>query len=305
MLKLIINSNKDVLDNRILNEFRNNGYKRENIEFQENFLPFKTKGLFPEQNKAIWLNLESTTDIANFKKRLKDDKNIKNDILNQDIIIGLNTFRATQKIEKFIKDLNGEVIKEKNINIELLLGEYPLKRNLIYDVKDFIGEDDEKILSFINTLDNMSDDEIRKIDNESIYVLLDPRPGSIPIYQFVNPLMNGDIRKTIDYFDRITEHIHPLACLKTLKNRVELLYRANSLYNEGYQTPKRIAEVLDVKSYPIQLLWHLIDKDYDVERICSIVLELEKGLKGSSVVDGKDLFKRYLIEIALITGRYK
>lgn len=305
MLKLIINKNKDVLEHKILKEFKKDGYNIENILVQEEFLPIKTKGLFPSNNEAIWIDLTENENIKKFKKRIEKDDKIKKDILKQDVIIGLNTFRATQKLEKFVKDLNGEIIKEKELNIEQILSNYPINRSLIYNIKDFIGEDDEKILSFLNTLDQMTDDDIRNINERSVYSLLDPKPGSIPIYQFVNPVIEGNVKMAIDYFDRTVENIHPNACLGTLKNRVQLMSRANTLYNIGYNTPNKVANVLEAKAYPIKLMWHIVSNNNAVDRICFLVTKLEKELKGESKLDNYILFKRYLIEITLIARSVK
>lgn len=299
MLKLVINKNKEIAYNKINNIFKTEGYDKNNIDIQNEFMPKNSKGLF-DIKQAIFLDLSNKSDMDKFKKRITSKKdNIKNEIIKQDVIIFLNTLQGTKKFEDFVKDLNGEIIKDKEVDIDEMLQDYPLNYDTKSFIIDYIAQSSEKILPLINTLDKMSEKEIKNLDVENIFSIMPSKPGEVPPFQFLDSMIKGDVKKTIYEFERITKTTHEIVCLAILKKKIQTIQQAHYLRVIEHLDYKEVANVINSHPYPIKLLWHITGNEKQINRLVKLITDLEYGLKGASKINANDLFKRYLVDITL------
>ena len=296
MLTFIINKNSEILNNKVKEIL-----KEENIsvERQTTFSPIKTRGLFNEK-KVIWLSLENKDDLKTFVEYIKNKKN-RETVLDNDLLISTVTLQGISKIEKFVEENDGTVIKEKENNPNELLKEFPLKAGVMKEIVYFVGDSPELLIPLINSLKNTSNEKIKTMGEEDVLLLLPTRPGDVPPFKFLDPMIKGDVENACRDFYRSVENTHPLVSLVMLKNKLTVLNRANALYMTGIRNNNEMGKILGSHPYPIKLMWHLFGKDKEIQKIMELYTELEEKMKGGYPIDSKHLFARYLTEITIIT----
>lgn len=299
MLKLIINKNPEIIQlkvNEILDKEKINTTQ---LTKQTKFSPIVTKGLFSTERQAIWLNLEEKKDLDDFKKYVKDNKDI---LESQDLLI-ITTIhlQGSSHLVKLVEKLDGEVIKDKVNDVIELLKPYPLSKYNLDNLKLYIGESAEKAVPLINTLEKMSDEEIRKISYEELLIALPSKPGTVPPFQYTDAVFKGDLKEASFELDRILENSDPILCMVFLHNKIETINRANLLYLSGIKNYKDIAKELGCHPYIIKLIMRFMGKEKVIERLIKVYTVLENEMKGESKLRKRNnLFKRYVCEITLL-----
>lgn len=302
MIVLIVNKNKEILNALAKNLFKRNDISLSDVIKQEDFSPVRTHGLFGKKKSCIWLDLTDKNKFNSFKKYIAD-KNNEKDIANQDLVITTVHFQGISPIEKLVKKMSGEIVKEKEVNVRGFLADYPLNKNVVNDIVDFVGSSYEKLLPLENSLKKMSREEIKNTSFEDILVMMPRTPGEIPIYQYLDSMIKGDMKNCMKDVDRSLNLVHPLVLLSLLKNKVNVIVATNHFYQSGETNYTTIAKHLGSHPYPIKLLFHIAKNKEKVERIASLCVELENKLKTSHGIDDKSLFKRYIAEITMLAGQ--
>ena len=301
MLKLIINKNPEIIQlkvNEILNKEK---ISTSQLNKQTEFSPIVTKGLFSSERQAIWLNLEEKKDLNEFKKYIKD-KNNEEILKSQDLLI-ITTIhlQGSSPLVKMIEKLKGEVIKDKTNDVAELLESYPLSKYNLDNLKLYIGESAEKAVPLINTLDKMTDEEIKKISYEELLIALPSKPGTVPPYQYTDAVFRGDLEEASFELDRILENSDPILCMVFLHNKIETINRANLLYLSGIKNYKDIAKELGCHPYVVKLIMKFMGKEKVIERLVRTYTILENEMKGESKLKSRNnLLKRYVAEITFL-----
>lgn len=301
MLKLIINKNPEIIQlkvNEILNKEK---ISTSQLNKQTEFSPIVTKGLFSSERQAVWLNLEEKKDLNEFKKYIKNKDN-EEILKSQDLLI-ITTIhlQGSSPLVKITEKLKGEVIKDKTNDVAELLESYPLSKYNLDNLKLYIGESAEKAVPLINTLDKMSDEEIKKISYEELLIALPSKPGIVPPYQYTDAVFRGDLEEASFELDRILENSDPILCMVFLHNKIETINRANLLYLSGIKNYKEIAKELGCHPYVVKLIMKFMGKEKVIERLVRTYTILENEMKGESKLKSRNnLLKRYVAEITFL-----
>lgn len=301
MLKLIINKNPEIIQlkvNEILNKEK---ISTSQLNKQTEFSPIVTKGLFSSERQAIWLNLEEKKDLNEFKKYIKNKDN--EEILKSQDLLMITTIhlQGSSPLVKITEKLKGEVIKDKTNDVAELLESYPLSKYNLDNLKLYIGESAEKAVPLINTLDKMSDEEIKKISYEELLIALPSKPGTVPPYQYTDAVFRGDLEEASFELDRILENSDPILCMVFLHNKIETINRANLLYLSGIKNYKEIAKELGCHPYVVKLIMKFMGKEKVIERLVRTYTILENEMKGESKLKSRNnLLKRYVAEITFL-----
>src|SRR5574344_338044 len=301
MLKLIINKNPEIIQlkvNEILNKEK---ISTSQLNKQTEFSPIVTKGLFSSERQAIWLNLEEKKDLNEFKKYIKNKDN--EEILKSQDLLMITTIhlQGSSPLVKITEKLKGEVIKDKTNDVAELLESYPLSKYNLDNLKLYIGESAEKAVPLINTLDKMSDEEIKKISYEELLIALPSKPGTVPPYQYTDAVFRGDLEEASFELDRILENSDPILCMVFLHNKIETINRANLLYLSDIKNYKDIAKELGCHPYVVKLIMKFMGKEKVIERLVRTYTILENEMKGESKLKSRNnLLKRYVAEITFL-----
>lgn len=301
MLKLIINKNPEIIQLKVNEILNKENISTSQLNKQTEFSPIVTKGLFSSERQAIWLNLEEKKDLNEFKKYIKD-KNNEEILKSQDLLI-ITTIhlQGSNPLVKITEKLKGEVIKDKTNDVAELLESYPLSKYNLDNLKLYIGESAEKAVPLINTLDKMSDEEIKKISYEELLIALPSKPGTVPPYQYTDAVFRGDLEEASFELDRILENSDPILCMVFLHNKIETINRANLLYLSGIKNYKDIAKELGCHPYVVKLIMKFMGKEKVIERLVRTYTILENEMKGESKLKSRNnLLKRYVAEITFL-----
>ena len=301
MLKLIINKNPEIIQLKVNEILSKENISTSQLSKQTEFSPIVTKGLFSSERQAIWLNLEEKKDLNEFKKYIKD-KNNEEILKSQDLLIVTTIhLQGSSPLVKITEKLKGEVIKDKTNDVAELLESYPLSKYNLDNLKLYIGESAEKAVPLINTLDKMTDEEIKKISYEELLIALPSKPGTVPPYQYTDAVFRGDLEEASFELDRILENSDPILCMVFLHNKIETINRANLLYLSGIKNYKDIAKELGCHPYVVKLIMKFMGKEKVIERLVRTYTILENEMKGESKLKSRNnLLKRYVAEITFL-----
>lgn len=301
MLKLIINKNPEIIQLKVNEILNKEDISTSQLNKQTEFSPIVTKGLFSSERQAIWLNLEEKKDLNEFKKYIKN-KNNEEILKSQDLLI-ITTIhlQGSSPLVKITEKLKGEVIKDKTNDVAELLESYPLSKYNLDNLKLYIGESAEKAVPLINTLDKMTDEEIKKVSYEELLIALPSKPGTVPPYQYTDAVFRGDLEEASFELDRILENSDPILCMVFLHNKIETINRANLLYLSGIKNYKDIAKELGCHPYVVKLIMKFMGKEKVIERLVRTYTILENEMKGESKLKSRNnLLKRYVAEITFL-----
>lgn len=249
--------------------------------------------------------------VAEFEKFEKDNE--KYDLssrLDSGLIILTTVARnSTRKLETIVSAYNGSTIfaktnsKDRTNVAEKLLVDLHLKK----EVKDFIieyaGDDYENIIAIVKNLSTLSEKAQRTVNIEDMYIRMPLAPGSIPPWEIEKPLINGNIKETIEIYRRIVQHSHYLVVLSILKNKIMLAYRIGAVMErDPYVRSNVVAKALNMAdNYPFKLAINLYKKIgfNKTESILFDLLETESLLKGGSSADNTVLMELFLVKTCL------
>lgn len=301
MLKLIINKNPEIIQLKVNEILNKENISTSQLNKQTEFSPIVTKGLFSSERQAIWLNLEEKKDLNEFKKYIKNKDN--EEILKSQDLLVITTIhlQGSSPLVKITEKLKGEVIKDKTNDVAELLESYPLSKYNLDNLKLYIGESAEKAVPLINTLDKMTDEEIKKVSYEELLIALPSKPGTVPPYQYTDAVFRGDLEEASFELDRILENSDPILCMVFLHNKIETINRANLLYLSGIKNYKDIAKELGCHPYVVKLIMKFMGKEKVIERLVRTYTILENEMKGESKLKSRNnLLKRYVAEITFL-----
>ncbi len=294
------------------------------------FLRSKTKEIYQEwgftrdrvKEKSEWQFTQSAPslfgDTLMSHLDLTDKKNLKTfaDLISQrktmeaftgewygnGLIITATNAQGTKKIENLVKKSGGRVIakaKAKPRKTELLKT-VSLSTQAKFAVDQFVGEDYELLLSFVDSVKELPVEKQRSLSPEEALTYFPPTPGSVLPWEFLTALTNGNTAQAISLFDRTIVNSHILVPMTLLNSKMQKLFRVKIAMAEGYTTPAQIAKATGEKAgFELTTLVSLARKVTPIgaERIAKIVTQLESDLKGGSQADGVDLFHIALTQI--------
>jgi len=170
---------------------------------------------------------------------------------NPGLVIVTNVARTYSKtVEKFVKELGGEVMLSKSSNaketpIEKILDGLKITREAKNFLRDYAGDDYSSLLGVVKTLGELSPKQQAQVTVDALLVHIPTPPGGVPPWEIEKPLMAGDVGKTIELYRRFIQTSNLLVILSVVKNKVRLMLRVAALLEENPKlTPAAIAASL-------------------------------------------------------------
>ena len=307
---LIIDSSEAFLRSKVQDVFVSWGFVRSNVkELTEwQFIP-KAPTLFGER-MMTHLDLTGKGAIKKFAELIslrKMQDAFKGDWYGNGLIITASTSVGLSKVEKLVVSSGGRVIKkEKSVarKKEMLSG-----LNVSLEVKNavdgYAGEDYDLMLSFVNAVSKLTIEEQRAITPEIAFSYFPPIPGSVPPWDYLNVLLNGNTSSSIELFKRTIKNTHILVPLVFITKKMQLLYRLRLSMEDGIKGDKNIAIAMGEKpGWDITNLMKTARRLplSNVENIAIISNRLESDLKGGSHADVETEFIIVLTKIGMLLG---
>ena len=312
-LIFIMDDSEAFLRNEVIRISSSWGFNKSNVKTTEEWKPSIAKSsvsLFGEKYMTH-LDLSDNNKLKAFVKLLTDKKTkvmFDGNWFGEGLIVTSTHARGTKKIEDLVK-ASGGAVKKKAKPTEMkktLLSRINTSRDVKEFLDSYAGEDYQLILGVVNQISEMEKEEQMKLTIEEIIVRLPSKPGALPPWEFINPMLEGDARRAVDLYERSVEGSHILVTMKLAKNKLQLLYRLKMLQDNGIRDSKQQAEILGERNGPNIWITAKTAQRIDTktaEFIAKLSAKTEAELKGHSRVDPHTLFKNF-IAITCLSIRY-
>ena len=244
----------------------------------------------------IHLDLSEKDNMRKFIKLL-DDKKTKDKFTGnwygEGMIITVSTAQGISKIEKLVTAAKGTVVKKLTPEqaIAKLLKDMYFSQEIKEAIKSHVGDDYEMVTSLRNEMKKVQKDVQEGMSLEEVFIKIPQKPGSVKPWEFINPLMEGNLRETIDSFYRTIENTHVLVLMLFVKRKIDLLYRVSTalIGANPYVKSEKIAAELGCKNGPE--LWHILKSAKKIpfsaaQHLAEIAIEGENSIKGGRTAFG-------------------
>lgn len=265
------------------------------------------ESLFGEVPTNIML-LETSDSV---KKFVKDTENLNESqvkrILDAGLVIQCTVSRqSTRKLEKTVRDLGGDIISSPKGSsmAEKLVSELNLTSSVRDLLISYVGNDYEVLIPIVENLSAIPKEKHRRITEEDIYIRFPQEKGSIPPWEVVNHIFEGDVSASIESFRRITHNkdSHYLVVVSLLKTKALQYYRVSHLLDVNND---RLASVIDSSPKSIYYIKKVAKRlgSSTCEEILLSVVNLERKIKGYSSIPPIPLCEKYIVEICQMAKR--
>lgn len=239
---------------------------------------------------------------------LLTDKNTKKmfegNWYGEGLIITSTHARGTKKIEDAVKLTNGEVHKKAKPKEtkKAMLARIKVSKDIKDFLDDYAGEDYQLIIGVVNQIEEMEEERQKKLTIDEVIVRLPSKPGALPPWDFIDPMLKGNAKSAIDLYERSVEGSHVLVTMKLAKNKLQLLYRIKVLQESGVTDSKMQAEMLGERNGPN--IWIPAKSAQTIslktaEYLAKLTVRVEADLKGYSNIDPDILFKNFIATTCL------
>lgn len=309
-LLFIMDDSEAYLRDETIRTYESWGFKSSNVKSVEewnNALGRSSLSLFGDTS-MVHLDLTDKKYLKIFVDMISDKKEKDNfstlDWFGPALIITSTHAQGTKKIETLIDKSGGEVIKKaKPEEMKLLL----MKRIKLNDdtssfVNDYVGDDYQMLIGIVNQIERMSKTEQIELTVEEMITRLPSKPGSVPPWEFINPMMAGNAKEAIELYVRCVENSHILVTMQLARTKLQMLYRLKLLSMSGVWDSKKQAEVLKQRNGPNIWLTANVAKKLNVETVeylAKLALVTEANLKGYSSADPNIIFKNFIVATSL------
>ena len=310
---LIIDPSPAFLRSKVQDIFQLWGFARTNVkELTEWSQIPSTPSLFGDL-LMTHLDLTSKNSIKKFADLISQRKMqnfFSGNWFGNGVIITCLTSVGTKKIEKLVTASGGRVIKkEKSANRKKeLLSLLNLSSSIKTAIDDFVGEDYDLMLSFVNAISKESKAKQKELSLVDAFSYFPPVPGSVPPWDYLNALINGSTTNSISLFERTLKNTVILIPLVFITKKMQSIYRIRMALAEGLTRDKEIAEAIgESPSWEITNNLKVAKRIsiLNAERIALISTELESDLKGGSNVNAKTEFIVAITKIGMLLGNQK
>lgn len=308
-LSFIMSDSEAYLRDEVLKVIKEWGFNKSNVTHVEEWNPTLASGaisLFGDIS-ITHLDLSDNNKLKAFVSLMRDKKSehlFEGNWYGEGLIITSTHARGTKKIEDVVKAAGGSVQKKaKPAEMKkILLGRTFLEK----DAKDFLdsyaGDDYQILIGVINQIEKMEKDEQKKLTIDDLIVRLPSKPGSLPPWEFVNPMLEGNADKAIELYERSVEGSHVLVTMQLARRKLQLLYRLRLLQSAGMYKSQDQAKIVGERNGPNIWITAKVAQRLDVattEYLAKLALHTEAGLKGHSNADPHILFKNFIASACL------
>ena len=292
---------------RVLGEW---GFTKNNLKSVEEWngiLANNTVSLFGEVS-ITHLDLSDGNKLKKFVSMI-DDKKEKEKFKNENwfgagLIITSVHAKGAKKIETLVEKTGGIVIKKNKPDEmkKILLSRVNLNSQSRDFLDSFAGDDYQILVGIINEIESMDKDAQSKLTIDDLIVRLPSKPGALPPWEFVNPMLEGNARKAIELYERSVEGSHVLVTMKLARTKLQLMYRLKVLMASGVNKSQDQATMLNERNGPNIWITSKVAQRLDlktVEYLATLALKAEADLKGHSRVDPDLLFRNFIATTCL------
>ncbi len=313
-LLFVMSDSEAHLRDEVIRQREKWGFKSSNVKTTETWNPALTRGsvsLFGEPT-LIHLDLSDKNRLKSFVEMIDDKKSkyFEDHWFGQGVIITSTHAQGTKKIENLIKKSGGKVIKKAKPAemVKILLNRVNLSKESKDFLKDYAGENYEILFSIVNQIEKMDKSEQQNTTIEDLIIRLPSKPGAVPPWEFINPMLEGDAKKAIKLYERAIEGSHILVTMTFAKSNLQLLYRLKVLQSVGIWKSNEQAETIGERNGP--KIWNAanVAKKVDIktaEYLAKLALATEANLKGHSSANPDIIFKNFIAAVCIAIDKNK
>lgn len=308
-LTFVMSDSEAFLRDEVLRISQEWGYNKSNVTYVEEWNPTLASGaisLFGDVS-ITHLDLSDNNKLKAFVKLMTDKKTkhmFEDNWYGEGLIITSTYARGTKKIEDAVKKLNG-IVQKKAKPAEMkksLMGRISLNNDTKEFLDAYVGDDYQILISVVNQLSKLTKEEQGQLTIDELVVRLPSKPGSLPPWEFVNPMLEGNALKAIELYERSVEGSHVLVTMKLARTKLQLLYRLKLLQAAGIYKSQEQAKVVGERNGPNIWITAKVAQKLDIataEYLAKLALHTEAGLKGHSSADPHILFKNFIAAACL------
>lgn len=224
------------------------------------------------------------------------------------LIITSTHAKGSKKIETLVEKTGGTVIKKaKPAEMKkILMSRIQVSRESKEFLDAFVGDDYQILVGIVNQIESMPEEKQKQLKVEDLIVRLPTKPGSLPPWEFVNPMLGGNAKKAIELYERAVEGSHVLVTMKLARTKLQMLYRLKILLMSRVTKSADQAEALGERNGPNIWITAKVAQRLSLETteyLARLALETEANLKGASRID-PDLLFRTFIACACLSIKY-
>ena len=246
----------------------------------------------------VKLDLTRDSDRTAFKELV--DNNKRTHLFNENWfgngVIIVCSSAPGKWLKTFTESFDGTYDGE--IDIEEIYSELKLSKENKEFIKYYVGENIEDLIIIKNSLKNIENSEW--LSTEELYSYLPNKMGSVPPWDLIKNILNGDIKKMEQEFQRVIVNTHPLVLVKLIKNKINDLVVYRNLINNGVKE-KEICNILGYAN-PYRLIDIKKCKCKRIESLLNVYYEYEYKMKdGTSFLpEINDLAHNMLLKITIM-----
>lgn len=307
-LMFIMSDSEAYLRDEVIRNYKKWGFKSSNVKSVEVWNPAMTRGsmsLFGDP-VMIHLDLSDKNKLKKFVEMIDDKKGkyFDGNWFGQGMIITSTHAQGTKKIENLVNKADGVVVKKSKPNemLKLLLNRVHLSKESKDFLKMYAGEDYQILFSVINQIEKMPKKEQELVSPEDLIIKLPTKPGAVPPWEFINPLLEGNAKEAIELYERCVEGSHVLVTMSLARSNLQLIYRLKMLQIAGVWQSKEQADAVGERNGP--KIWNAAKTAKNInistaEYLAKLALETEAKLKGYSSADPNIIFTNFIAATCL------
>lgn len=313
-LMFIMSDSEEYLRDEVIKRSKAWGFNSSNVKTIQKWNPAEVRSsisLF-EETSIIHLELNDKKDLKSFADKISDKKEKK--IFESEkwfgpaLIITSIHAQGAKKIENLVKKSGGEV--EKKIKpdkmIKVILSRLNINKELESFLTSYAGDDYQILIGIANQIEEMDKEKQNKLEIEDLITRLPSKPGSLPPWEFINPMLQGNANKAIELYERAVEGSFVLVTMILARKKLQLMYRLRILQSQGINDNNKQAKILGERGGPNIWITAKAAKKLSVETteyLAKLSMVTEANLKGYLNVDSDIVFKNY-IALACIAIKY-
>lgn len=309
-LVFIMSDSEAYLRDEVIRIYTNWGFEFSNVKVVEEWNPAlvgSSVSLFGDTS-MIHLDLSDKNKLKSFADLISSKDNKKNfkdeNWFGPGLIITSIHARGAKKIENLVKKFGGRVQKKAKPEEmrNLLINRVNLNRKTADFLETYVGEDYQILVGIVNQLEKLNESDQQKMTIDELIVRLPTKPGSVPPWDFINPMLNGNAKEAVNLYTRAVEGSHILVTMKLSRSKLQLLYRLKLLQRAGIWKSQDQAKILGEKNGPN--IWITAKSAQKVnvdtaEYLAKLALVTEANLKGHSNADPNIIFTNFIAAVCL------
>lgn len=309
-LLFIMSDSEVFLRDEVLRISKEWGFSKSNVKTVEDWNPALVRNsvsLFGDVS-MVHLDLADGNKLKNFVTLLDDKKNKElftgENWYGAGLIVTSTHAKGTKKIETLVEKSGGKINKKAKPEEmkKMLLSRISLPRDLKEFLSSYVGDDYQILIGIANQLEKLDEKTQKEMTIEDLIVRLPGKPGSLPPWEFINPMLEGNAKEAVELYERAVEGSHVLVTMQLARKKLQMLHRLKILSKAGIWKSQEQAEVLGERNGPNVWITAKVAQKLDsstTEYLAKLSLATEASLKGYSNADPQIIFKNFIATVCL------